>query len=176
MSKVITIFGSSFPKERDEQYTHAYNLGLALADKGFEICTGGFYGIMEAVSKGALEKGSEVYGVTVDLWGSEPNRFITREIRCKNVFERIQKLMQLGDAFVILQGGTGTLLELAAVWEYANKKLMENKPIICHSPMWKNIIEVIDKQMVYENRQPGVVKYFDTNEEIVDYLLLSIKN
>jgi len=174
MSKVITIFGSSFPKEGDEQYSFAYNLGAALANKGFEVCSGGFYGVMEAVSKGALENGVEVYGVTVDLWGSEPNKYITREIRCKNVFERIEKLMQLGDGFVILQGGTGTLLELAAVWEYVNKKLMDNKPIACHSYMWKTIVEVIDKQMLYENRQPGLVKCLDSVDEIVSFIFDSI--
>lgn len=170
MSKVITVFGSSFPKEGDEQYAFAYNLGASLAKKGFEICSGGFYGVMEAVSKGALESGVEVYGVTVDLWGSEPNNFITREIRCKNVFERTEKLMELGDGFVILQGGTGTLLELASVWEYSNKKLVDNKPIVCHSSMWKTVVEVMDKQMVYENRQTGLVKCLDTVEDIVDYL------
>lgn len=171
MSKVITVFGSSFPKEGDEQYNFAYQLGSKLGEKGFEVCSGGFYGIMEAVSKGALEKGVEVYGVTVDLWGSEPNMYITKEIRCKNVFERIEKLMQLGDAFVVLQGGTGTLLELAAVWEYANKKLMDNKPIVCHASMWKSIIEIMDKQMIFENRKPGLVKCFDTADEIVNHLV-----
>lgn len=176
MSKVITVFGSSFPKEGDEQYSFAYELGAILAGKGFEICTGGFYGIMEAVSKGALEKGSEVYGVTVGLWGSEPNRFITREIRCKSVFERIEKLIQLGDAFVVLQGGTGTLLELAAVWEYSNKKLMDSKPIVCHSSMWKDIIQILDKQMVLENRKPGQVKSFDSALEIVTYLDQALNN
>ncbi|HSL90496.1 MAG TPA: LOG family protein [Ignavibacteriaceae bacterium] len=170
MSKVITIFGSSFPKEGNEQYTFAYNLGAALAEKGFEVCSGGFYGVMEAASKGALENGSEVYGVTVDIWGPRPNRYITKEIRCKNIFERIEKLMQLGDAFVILQGGTGTLLELAAVWEYLNKELSEGKPVICHSQMWKEIVAVMDKQMVYENRQPGLIKCLDSIDEIVEYL------
>lgn len=175
MSKVITIFGSSFPKAGDEQYNFAYNLGAALAKKGFEICSGGFYGAMEAVSKGALENGAEVYGVTVGLWGSDPNRYITKEIRCKNVFERIEKLMQLGDGFVILQGGTGTLLELAAVWEYVNKGLIDNKPIVCHSSMWKTVVDVMDKQMISENRKPGLVKCFDTIDEIVKYFLIELK-
>lgn len=175
MSKVITVFGSSFPKEGDEQYVFAYKLGAALAEKGFEVCSGGFYGVMEAVSKGALEKGVEVYGVTVDFWGSVPNRYITKEIRCKNVFERVEKLMQLGDGFVILQGGTGTLLELAAVWEYVNKNLIGSKPIVSHSSMWKTIIDVVDKQMVYENRQPGLVKCFDTVDEIINFLLNELK-
>jgi hypothetical protein len=40
---------------------------------------------MEDVSKGALENRVEDYGAIVDLWGSEPNKYITREVSCKNV-------------------------------------------------------------------------------------------
>lgn len=170
MSKVITIFGSSFPAESEAEYKFAYELGAKLAKNGFEVCTGGFYGIMEAASKGALDNGSEVYGITVNLWNKEPNKYITREIRCSTMFERIEKLMEIADGFVILQGGTGTLLELAAVWEYANKGFMDGKPIVCHSKMWHEVVEIMDKQMIREKRTPGKIKYFDSIDEIVHCL------
>ena len=54
MSKTITVFGSSKPVETDEQYKIAYELGALLAKNGFDICSGGFLGIMEAVSKGCI--------------------------------------------------------------------------------------------------------------------------
>jgi len=122
MKKTITVFGSSQPDETDEQYKFAYELGLQLAEKGFNVCTGGFFGITEAVSKGAVEKGAEAIGITVDHWGGAANKFVTKEIKCNSLFERINKLIETGDGYVILQGGTGTLLELAAVWELSNKK------------------------------------------------------
>ena len=121
MNKTITIFGSAIPAADDAQYKFAYQLGASLAQNGFNICTGGYKGIMEAASKGAFDNGGLVYGVTVDLWNSEPNPYITIEVREEKLFERITKLLELGDAYIILQGGTGTLLEFAAVWEYANK-------------------------------------------------------
>ena len=141
MNKTITIFGSSAPAKDSTQYKFAYQLGALLAQNGFNICTGGYKGIMEAASKGAFDNGGLVYGVTIDLWKSEPNPYITIEIREAKLFERITKLLELGDAYVILQGGTGTFLEFAAVWEYANKNLQQPKPIICHSAMWKEIVE-----------------------------------
>ena len=176
MNKTITIFGSSIPGENDSQYKFAYQLGASLAKNGFNICTGGYKGIMEAASKGAYDNAGLVYGVTVDLWNSEPNPYITIEVREEKLFERISKLIELGDAYVILQGGTGTLLEFSAVWEYANKNLQQQKPIICHSQMWKEIVDVMNRQMLLENRRTDLVKCFDSVEELVEYLKLKIVN
>ncbi len=68
MNKTITVFGSSQPKEGNEEFNSAYKLGILLAKNNFNVCTGGFQGIMNAVSKGAVENGAEAIGVTVDLW------------------------------------------------------------------------------------------------------------
>jgi len=170
MKKIITIFGSSKPINNEEQYLTAYNLGKKLALNGFDICTGGFNGIMEAASKGAVEGGGEAIGVTVNLWGGRINKYVTKEIVCDTLFERINKLINLGDAFVVLQGGTGTLLELAAAWEYSNKDLMKVKPVACHSPIWKVIVSEMNEQMKLEGRSTDLVKTFDTIDEIVEYL------
>ncbi len=170
MKKIITIFGSSKPINNDEQYLTAYNLGKNLALSGFNICTGGFNGIMEAASKGAVEGGGEAIGVTVNLWGGQINKFVTKEIMCDTLLERINKLIELGDAFVVLQGGTGTLLELAAVWEYINKDMMKAKPIACHSSIWKKIVSEMNEQMKHEGRSTDIVRTFDTTEQIVQFL------
>jgi uncharacterized protein (TIGR00725 family) len=170
MNKTITIFGSAFPKKDDEQYKFAYQLGAELAKNGFNICTGGYKGIMEAASKGAFDNGGLIYGVTIDLWDSEPNPYITIEVREQRLFDRIEKLLELGDAYVILQGGTGTLLEFASVWEYANKNLQQPKPIICHSQMWKEISDVMNNQLKLENRKTDLIKCADSVEEISGFL------
>ena len=170
MKKIITVFGSSKPVNNEEQYLTAYNLGKQLALSGFDICTGGFNGIMEAASKGAVEGGSEAIGVTVNLWNGRTNKYVTKEIVCDTLFERINKLINLGDAFVVLQGGTGTLLELAAAWEYSNKDLMKVKPVACHSPIWKVIVSEMNEQLKLEGRSTDLVKTFDTIDEIVEYL------
>ena len=170
MKKTITVFGSSKPVDTDEQYKLAYELGSLLAINGFDVCTGGFFGIMEAISKGAVENGGEAIGVTVNNWGPDANKYLTKEIKCSSLFERINKLIETGDAFIVLQGGTGTLLELAMVWELSNKGLMDNKPILCHSSMWGGIVSIMNTQMEYEGRNTHLVKSFKTTETIIDYL------
>ena len=175
MKKTITVFGSSQPKEGNEEYETAYKLGAQLAKNNFNVCTGGFQGTMNAVSKGAAENGGEAIGVTVDLWGAARSKYLTKEIKCKTLFERILKLIETGDAYIVLQGGTGTLLELAVVWEMMNKRMLTVKPITCHSNMWKEIVNVMDEQLTHENRPDKFVKVFNDIEEIVNYIKAVVK-
>jgi uncharacterized protein (TIGR00730 family) len=175
MNKTITIFGSAIPTEDDAQYKFAYELGAALAREGFNICTGGYGGIMEAASKGTYDNAGFVYGITIELWNRQPNQYITVEVREQKLFERITKLIELGDAYVILQGGTGTMLEFSAIWEYANKNLQQSKPIICHSQMWKEVVDVMNKQMIIEKRRTDLIKCCDSVDEIVEYLRTELK-
>jgi len=175
MKKTVTVFGSSQPKEENEEFKTAYKLGKRLAENNFNVCTGGFQGIMNAVSKGAVENGGEAIGVTVDLWGAAPSKYLTREIKCETLFERILKLVEIGDAYVVLQGGTGTLLELAVVWEMMNKKMLNIKPVACHSNIWKEIVNIMEKQLEHEKRPEKFVKVFDDVEAIVNYVKGTIK-
>ena len=170
MQKTITVFGSSIPQHGDEQYSAAEKLGELLALKGFNVCSGGNLGIMEAVSKGAVRNGAKAIGITLESPGFTSNKYLSEEIICSSLFDRITKLIQYGDGYVILQGGTGTLLELSAVWELINKDLIAVKPIVCHSNMWKEIVGVMNNQLRKENRLTDLVKCFNSVEDIVEYL------
>ncbi len=89
-----------------------------------------------------------------------PSKYLTKEIKCQSLFERISTLVDLGDAYIILQGGTGTLLELAVVWEMMNKRMLNAKPIVCHSSLWKEIVRVMEKQLKHENREVKFCRMF----------------
>jgi len=172
--KTITVFGSSLPKEGEKEFQTAYELGKKLGQNGFNVCSGGYQGIMNAVSKGAAETGAEAIGITVDIFNAAPSKYLTKEIQCDSLFERIEKLISTGDAYIILNGGTGTLVELSIVWEYANKGLMKGKPVCCLGKMWEPIIKTIDERMAYEGRKTGIVKCFENANDCVEYLRLSV--
>ena len=173
--KFITVFGSSIPKPGDEEYTTAYNLGKNLASHGLNVCTGGFQGIMDAVSKGATECGGEAIGVTLDIYNAVASKYLTKQISCRSLTERLQNLIEIGDAYIVLQGGTGTLLELSLVWEYMNKNMIDIKPFACHSTMWKQIVDVMEKQIQKEKRKTGLLMCFDNIDECAEYIITSLK-
>jgi uncharacterized protein (TIGR00730 family) len=129
--KIVTVFGSSRPSEGDEEYRLAYEVGKNLARNGFTVCNGGYTGIMEASARGAKEAGGKTIGVTFkNNFKKSLNRWIDEEMFQTTLIERMMKLVELGNAYVVLKGGTGTLLELAAVWEFINKGLLKEKPIV----------------------------------------------
>jgi uncharacterized protein (TIGR00730 family) len=169
--KVITIFGSSFPKPQDEEYEFAYHLGRKLGQAGFTICNGGFYGTMEATAKGASEVGAKTIGVTVNLFNLKANPFIQEEILCNSLFERIQKLISLADGFVVLKGGTGTLLEYAAILELNNKGLMDHKPIAADEEFWSQLTNQMNHRNSFEGRTKINVLLSNKADEIVSYFV-----
>ena len=143
--KIITIFGTGRARPDDSTYTLAYETGMLLAQAGFTIANGGYGGTMLAAAKGAAEAGGEVIGVTCSAFkSSKANEYVTREIATGSLDERLDTLIELGWAYVVLPGGTGTLLELAKVWELKNKGFLKtDKPIILLGGFWKPLVELI---------------------------------
>ncbi|OGU59409.1 MAG: DNA-binding protein [Ignavibacteria bacterium RBG_13_36_8] len=175
MNKTVAVFGSSIPITGDIEYEAAYKLGKIFGVNGLNVCSGGYQGIMDAVSKGASECGVQAIGVTVNLYNSVPSRYLTKEIKCSTLFERISKLLELGDAYVILEGGTGTLLELSVVWEYLNKNLLTEKPVACYGNMWKEIVNVMESRIADEKRKTGLIKCFDSIDDVAGFIITSLK-
>ncbi len=168
--KIITVFGSSLPKAGEPEYEIAFELGKQLALNGFDVCSGGYQGIMDAVSKGAASVGGKAIGVTVDLFNAIPSKYLTSEIKCDTLFERIDKLITTGDAYIVLPGGTGTMVELSLVWEMMNKSLTEIKPIVCFGEMWKKIVSEMETRTKLEKRTTGLVKCVNSINECIELI------
>ena len=142
---IVTIFGTSKAGPADEVYQWAHELGAGLGRKGFVIANGGYGGTMLAAAEGADSVGATIIGVTCLAFGrADANEFVTEEIITASLTERLGRLVDLGDAYVVLEGSTGTLLELAEVWELKNKGLDgTNKPIVLVGSFWRGLVDLI---------------------------------
>jgi uncharacterized protein (TIGR00725 family) len=141
---IVSVFGSSRPRENDPEYVEARQLGRVLAQKGFAICTGAYGGTMEAVSRGAKEAGGKTYGVTAEfLPTAKANEWVDVEVRVKSWQDRLFEIIRLGDGFVACKGGTGTLAELAVAWEMMNKSVMPAKPFVALGEFWVPILNCV---------------------------------
>ena len=140
--KIVTVFGSSRPREGEPDYEEARVLGRALTKHGFAVCSGGYGGVMEAVSRGAKEAGGKTYGVTAEFFtAAKLNSWIDTEVRMKTWDERLFELIRLADGFVACKGGTGTLVELAVVWEMLNKSVITGKPFAVLGNFWQPVLD-----------------------------------
>jgi uncharacterized protein (TIGR00730 family) len=172
----IAVFGTSKADESESVFQFAHELGRQLASAGFAIVNGGYGGTMRASAQGAALAGGCVYGVTCKAFRrSKANDYVTKEISTDALDMRLMKLVELGDGYVVLPGGTGTLLELAYVWEHKNKGFeTAGKPIVVFREFWEPVVQVMTQAnprcaeciMVVDNVGQAVgalVGYFQAN-------------
>jgi uncharacterized protein (TIGR00730 family) len=165
---VITVFGSSRIGRDSPEYDEALLLGKLLAEAGYAVCNGGYSGAMEAVSRGASEAGGRVIGVTVQvLNGLAPNEYISEVVGTSSLLMRLDKLTSLASGYVILQGGIGTLLELALVWNLHLMRVYHDKPIVLLGPAWHRAIESISDQILIRDLDRAALTLVDTPDEAV---------
>ena len=177
--KTVTIFGSSQAGAQSSAYREAERLGRLLAEAGYAICNGGYGGLMEATARGARAAGGHTIGVTCTIWRRRPSPFIVEEVRTHTFPERLMTLIDRGDAYIALPGGTGTLAELALSWEMMNKDSLApvvggRKPLLAAAPYWRPVIACLEQESLLEGADRAVVAaalrvvtFFETPEEAV---------
>jgi uncharacterized protein (TIGR00725 family) len=144
MPKKITVFGGSQPKPGHAVYEDAYRLGHRLGKAGYIVLNGGYMGTMEAVSRGAVEAGGHVIGVTckdIETWRNvKHNLWITEELRFPTLRQRLFALIDLCDGALALPGGIGTLTEVCMMWNLLLTAAIPSRPLITIGPGWQSII------------------------------------
>ena len=151
--QVIAVFGASQPAPGDGSYEQGVRCGSLLADAGFAVVTGGYGGLMQAVSEGAAERGGRVIGVTapsVFSSRSGPNPHVTEELRAASLTERIHQLTQISDASIVLQGSLGTMTELLVAWNLAFVARFGSAtadPIITVGRRWERIVDALAAEL-----------------------------
>ena len=165
--KIVTIFGGSRCGEDSPEYQQAKELGARLAEAGFTICTGGYLGIMEAASRGAREKGGRVFGIVMNQFKSEPNRYLTDKVASRHFYERLQNLIERSAGFIALRGGMGTVTEVSLVWNKLQTGVIEMRPIVLLGECWKPVIETLKNHLVVSEKDVSILNFAGTVDEAV---------
>ena len=150
---VVAVFGASASLPGDPLYEQGVRCGRLLAEAGFGVATGGYGGVMEAVSLGAKKADAEVIGVTApsvfpDRVGG--NAHLTQETRARSLLERIHELAVNSVASIALSGSLGTATELLAAWNLAHVARFSGtrpKPIIAVGEPWLTLIPLLTDQL-----------------------------
>ena len=167
--RIVSIFGTSKAQPGDGTFELAVEVGAVLARAGFAIANGGYGGTMLASARGASEAGGEVIGVTCSAFGrGKANEYVSREIVTGSLDERLETLIGLGEAYVVLPGSTGTLLELAKVWELRNKGFVKSgKAIILLGRFWNPLVDLVAGE---DAEAAGCIECADEPRRIVDII------
>jgi uncharacterized protein (TIGR00730 family) len=141
---VITFFGSGSIDNNDPVYKSAERLAGHFSSLGYDVATGAYQGVMEAVLKGASASGVQCIGVSTDFYAEKQvNQYVSQLIKTSDYFERLKTLIDISDAFIVMQGDSGTLLEMAAVWTIKVKDKNFNKPIVLFADEWDEILQTM---------------------------------
>jgi uncharacterized protein (TIGR00730 family) len=178
---VITVFGASQIQPDHPDYRDAVRLGKRLAQAGYTVATGGYGGLMEAVSAGAAEAGGHIVGVTapsVFPGRSGANPHIVEERPAATITERIHDLLTPADAVVALPGSIGTFTELMVAWNLAIVAELSDRrppPIFAVGTTWSELVPYLSRELETE---ADLVECVATVDEAADFLigLLGVRN
>lgn len=174
--RVVTCLGFADAKPDDPLYTSAYDVAKAIAQSGYTVANGGGPGVMRATSEGAKAGGGKVIGVTfypkesTVFEGRDHNNPIDEEIKTDNYLARTLKLLEVGQAYVIFKGGTGTISEFGMAWGLARLYLGHHKPLILYGKFWENIMATFMANMRMRPEEFQVYRVANTPEEVVKSL------
>ena len=167
----ISYFGFADAKPGDPLFQEAFEVSKFLTGKGYVAINGGGPGTMRAVSEGAKAAKGTAVGVTfypkdvANYEGRDKENPFDIEIKTKNYLERTLKLLEMGDAYVIFKGGTGTISEFGMAWGLARLYFGHHKPLVLYGEFWNNIIRAFTENMRIRPEELEVFTVASTPEE-----------
>ena len=143
--KSLTIYCSSSNNLDPIYYETSKKIAEIIAKLSFSIVYGGGQvGIMGVIAKKALELDVHVTGVIPEFLNTKEIMFeeINSLKLVKNMGQRKKLMFDLGDAFIALPGGTGTIEEISEIisWKVLG---LHNKPILFYNinNFWNPLLE-----------------------------------
>ena len=118
---------------------------------------------MGEIAKSVLDAGGNVTGVEPQFFMDEGFQYdgLTELIVTKDMAERKGKMIQLGDAFIALPGGTGTLEEITEVMSKVSLKHLDAPCILYnlngyYDDLKALLAHMIEKGLSSPERQEGI--------------------
>lgn len=141
----VTIFGSARLQPGTPAYDAVKQLSAGLAELGCDIISGGGPGLMQAANEGAQSVDPAALdrsiGIRIDLpFEQEINPYVGKGYGHGTFFSRLHHFMIASDAFIVVPGGIGSLLELSLAWQLLQVHRLHNTPLILVGKMWESLV------------------------------------
>ncbi|MBI2326284.1 LOG family protein [Candidatus Collierbacteria bacterium] len=178
--KAVSLFGFASAEPESELYRSAFEVAKKIAENGIEVVNGGGPGVMRAATDGAHAGGGRAAIATFypkfinHFEGKDKLNEADKEIIENNYLDRTLKLLELGNAYVIFNGGTGTLSEFGMAWGLAYLYFGHHKPLILYGSFWHEIMESLVSNMMIAQQRPESLKVYKivtTPEAVIEALL-----
>lgn len=167
----VTVFGSARLRADSPEYAEARTLGRLLAEEGHVVVSGGYGGLMEAVSRGARDARGDVVGITLRPWSERlrANPYLSEERPAETLYARLEALIE-SDALIALPGGAGTLAEVALAWNLQQIDLGRRKPVILVGNAWRELLDAFRRLLIISDQDLRLIILADTAADAVTAL------
>jgi|SRR5215471_3796350 len=171
----VAIFGSARAKPGTDVYEEVKRVASAFAALGCDIVTGGGPGLMQAANEGAKAAGAPgSIGIGIELPFEQGfNPFVDDGTEHETFFTRLQHFVMASDAFVVVPGGIGTVLEMLMVWQLLQVRHAQDVPLVLVGKMWRGLIEwtrtaMLDPRLPLANPEDlAIPQCVDTADEAI---------
>ena len=146
----VCVFGSARTPRDDPGYACAREVAHRIGEQGFGVITGGGPGIMEAANRGAREAGVASIGLNIELpHEQEANEFVDVGVRFHYFFTRKLMFVRYSSAFVLFQGGFGTLDELFEVLTLIQTgKAVDHPVVLVGRRYWSGLLDWMRSELL----------------------------
>ena len=149
----VTIFGSARVPREHWVYKAVRDLAAELTRLDCDIVTGGGPGLMQAANEGVLLVNPDAktgsMGIRVDLpFEQDVNAFVTEAFEHRTFFTRLHHFVLVSDAFVVVPGGIGTVLETMMIWQLLQVRKLHDVPLILAGRMYADLVEWCRRHML----------------------------
>jgi uncharacterized protein (TIGR00730 family) len=171
----VAIFGSARAQPGTFVYEEVKRVAIAAASMGCDIVTGGGPGLMQAANEGADVAGAPgSVGIRVELpFEQDVNPFVAQAFEHETFFTRLQHFVIASDAFVVVPGGIGTVLEMLMIWQLLQVRHVDNVPLLLVGKMWKGLVDwakvsMLDPRLALANQEDlQIPQCVDTADEAI---------
>ena len=141
----VTIFGSARVPKEHWVYRAVRDLAAELTRLDCDIVTGGGPGLMQAANEGVLLVNPDAktgsMGIRIDLpFEQDVNAFVTEAFEHRTFFTRLHHFVLVSDAFVVVPGGIGTVLETMMIWQLLQVRKLHDVPLILAGRMYADLV------------------------------------
>jgi uncharacterized protein (TIGR00730 family) len=149
----VTIFGSARTEPGHSVYEEVKQMSASLAALGCDIVTGGGPGLMRAANEGAAQSQHQErvqnMGIRIELpFEQSVNPFVEQAFQHESFFTRLHHFVLISDAFVVVPGGIGTVLEAMMIWQLLQVRHLQDTPLIFVGPMWRELVDWLERWML----------------------------
>lgn len=171
--KTVTFFGCACGEPGEKNFEDAKSAAFTVAKSGRTVVNGGGPGTMLAATLGAKEANGKTIAVyyrpelASNFKGEVAAHFADTSFEESNYILRTKKLLELGDVYIVFNGGTGTISEFAMAWGVARLYIDHHKPLLLYGDFWGHLMKDFKEHMLIRPEEERVYTIVNSPTEVI---------